>query len=71
MDIKDIQLNVATQLQVKVEKLKDENLETQTQTKPQEHIESSVSSVDSVSISPEAQALFNDGGGHPDRPPKG
>jgi len=69
MDIKDIQLNVATQLQVKVEKLKDENLETQT--KPQEHIESSVSSVDSVSISPEAQALFNDGGGHPDRPPKG
>jgi hypothetical protein len=30
-----------------------------------------VSSSDTLSISPEAQALFNDGGGHPDRPKNG
>jgi hypothetical protein len=66
MDIKDIHSSVSTQQHNNVEKLKDEKLETQ----PQEVIESSVSQVDSVSISPEAQVLFNDGGGHPDRPPK-
>ena len=66
MDIKDIHSSASTQQHNKVEKLKDENLETQ----PQEVIESSVSSVDSVSISSEAQMLFNEGGGHPDRPIK-
>jgi hypothetical protein len=65
MDIKDIHSSVSTQQHNKVEKLKDEKLETQ----PQEVIESSASSVDSVSISPEAQALYN-GSGHPDRPKK-
>jgi len=69
MDIKSIGSNVVSQQQAKVEKLKDENLETQN--KPQKPIETSISSVDSVSISPEAEALFNDGGGHPNRPPKG
>ena len=69
MDIKSIGSNVVSQQQAKVEKLKDENLETQS--KPQKPIETSISSVDSVSISPEAESLFNDGGGHPNRPPKG
>ena len=47
MDIKDIHSNVSTQQHNKVEKLKDEKLEAQ----PQEVIESTVSQVDSVSIS--------------------
>jgi hypothetical protein len=67
MDIKDIHSNVYPQQYNKVEKLKDEKLEIQ----PQKPIENSVSSVDSVSISPEALALLNEGGAHPDRPPKG
>jgi hypothetical protein len=67
MDIKDIHSSVSTQQHNQVEKQKYEKLETQ----PQELIESSASSVDSVSISPEALALFNEGGAHPERPPKG
>jgi hypothetical protein len=65
MDIKDVHSSVSTQQHNKVEKLKDEKLEAQ----PQEVIESSASSVDSVSISPEALVLYN-GSGHPDRPKK-
>jgi len=65
MDIKDIHSNVYPQQYNKVEKLKDEKLQTQ----PPEVTESSVSLFDSVSISPEAQALYN-GSGHPDRPKK-
>jgi hypothetical protein len=65
MDIKDIHTNISTQQHTKVEKLKDEKLETQSQ----QIIKSVVSLADSVYISPEAQALYN-GGGHPDRPTK-
>jgi hypothetical protein len=63
MDIKDIHSSISPQQHNRVEKLKDEKLETQ------DTIESTVSLADSVSISPQAQALYN-GSGHPDRPKK-
>lgn len=58
MEIKNISSGIAIQQQGKVEKPKEEKL-----------AEQDINPVDTVKISPEAQALYN-GGGHPERPTK-
>ncbi|PKH86231.1 hypothetical protein [Colwellia sp. Bg11-28] len=60
MEIKSGQL--ATQYQ--------HNLKTEPKPEQDSSAHSVVSSSDTLSISPEAQVLFSEGGGHPDRPKK-
>jgi hypothetical protein len=66
MDIKSISSNIVTQQQTKKEKPKDDAAQSETLKEP----DNSSTSSDSVNISHEAQALYGEGGAHPERPVK-